>query len=213
MLKRHILALSALVLFAAGFGAAASMREAVKPFTVYHDGDNLVFTPESAGTRKLASLGPWKLGERLGDEKPVDKHLNLYVVLPGPQYSSADNANYDHNLVINKYTVDGKARDWDVFWCLILDPKLHPDMRSERELLVAKHQTFRPGTKFEFKDIPSHIIITERLGMKTMADLEQFRLKDKSLPRLLILPAHVAVRGTAEIPDVTITHPMAEAPH
>jgi hypothetical protein len=213
MLKRHIRALSALALVAAGFGAAASMREAVKPFTVYHDGDDLVFTPESAGTRKLAILGPWKLGERLGNEKPIDKHLNLYVVVPGAQYQAPDKPEYDHNLVINKYTVDGKARDWDVFWCLILDPKLHPDMRSERELLVAKHQTFRPGAVFEFKDIPSHVIMTERLGVKSMADLEQFRLKDNSLPRLLILPAHVAVRGTAEIPDVTITHPAADAPH
>src|SRR5579864_3155039 len=177
MLRRHMRAISTVALAAAGFAATGVMRPVVKPFTVYHDGDDLVFTPESAGTRKLASLGPWKLGERLGDEKPVDKHLNLYVVLPGAQYHAPDNPDYDHNLVINKYTVDGKARDWDVFWCLILDPKLHSDMRSERELLMAKHQTFRPGGQFEFKDIPSHAIMTERLGMKSMADLKQFRLK------------------------------------
>ena len=42
------------------------MREAVKPFSVYHDGDDLIFTPEAAGTRKLASVGPWNLGERAG---------------------------------------------------------------------------------------------------------------------------------------------------
>jgi len=211
MLRRHIRAFSALAIFVAGFGAAASMREAIKPFSVYHDGDDLIFTPESAGTRKLASLGPWKLGERLGDEKPADKRLNLYVVLPGAQYRAAENPAYDHNLVINKYTVDGKSREWDVFWCLVLDPKLHPDMRSERELLVAKHQTFRPAALFDFNDIPSHTVLTERLGMKSMADLEQFRLKNHSLPRLLILPAHLAVRGTAEIRDVTITHPVADA--
>jgi hypothetical protein len=212
MLTRHIRAVSALALFAvAGFGATASLREAVKPFSVYHDGDDLIFTPETASTRKLASVGPWNLGTRLGDEKPADKRLNLYVVVPGAQYRAPGKTEYDHNLVINKYTVDGKARDWDVFWCLILDPALRPDLRSERELLMAKHQTFRPATLFEFKDIPSHTIMAERLGVKSMADLKQYRLKDGSLPRLLILPARLAVRATAEIRDVTITHPVAAA--
>src|ERR1700744_2955846 len=128
MLKRHIRAASALALIVAGFGATASMKEVVKPFSVYHDGDDLIFPPERAGTRKLASVGPWNLGERLGDDsKPVDNRLNLYVVMPGAQYRTPGKADYDHNLVINKYTVDGKARDWDVFWCLILDPTLRPD--------------------------------------------------------------------------------------
>ena len=215
MLSRHIRAVSALALFAAaGFGATASLREAVKPFSVYHDGDDLIFTPEAAGTRKVASIGPWNLGTRLGDDyKPADKRLNLYVVVPGTQYRTPDKTEYDHNLVINKYTVDGKARDWDVFWCLILDPALRPDLRSERELLMAKHQTFRPATLFDFKDIPSHAIMAERLGIKSMADLKQYRLKDGSLPRLLILPARLAVRATADIRDVTITNPVATASH
>jgi hypothetical protein len=211
MLKRHIRAASALAIFAMGFGATASMKDVVKPFSVYHDGDDLVFSPEHAGTRKLAAVGPWNLGERLGDDKPADKRLNLYVVMPGSQYRTPGKAEYDHNLVINKYTVDGKARDWDVFWCLILDPALRPDLRSERDLLMAKHQTFRPATLFDFKDIPSHTIIAERLGIKSMADMKRYRLKDGSLPRLLILPARFAVRATAEIRDVTITHPEATA--
>jgi hypothetical protein len=209
MLKRHIRAASALAIFAASFGATASMKEVVKPFSVYHDGDDLIFSPERAGTRKLAAVGPWNLGERLGDDKPADKRLNLYVVMPGAQYRTPGKTDYDHNLVINKYTVDGKARDWDVFWCLILDPTLRPDLRSERELLMAKHQTFRPATLFDFKDIPSHTIIAERLGIKSMAEMKRYRLKDGSLPRLLILPARLAVRATAEIRDVTITHPGA----
>lgn len=212
MLSRHIRAFSALAIFAAGFSSAASLHETIKPFSVYHDGDDLVFTPEAANARKIASVGPWKLGERLGDDnKPVDKRLNLYVVVPGTQYRAPGKAEYDHNLVINKYTVDGKSRDWDVFWCLALDPALHSDIRSERELLMAKHQTFRPASLFDFKDIPSHAIMAERLGIKSMADLKRYRLKDGSLPRLLILPARLAVRGTAEIRDVTITHPVADA--
>ena len=84
-------------------------------------------------------------------------------------------------------------------------PLCAPDLRSERELLMAKHQTFRPATLFEFKDIPSHALMAERLSVKSMADLKRFRRKDGSLPRLLIVPARLAVRATAEIRDVTTT--------
>ncbi|HKD82047.1 MAG TPA: hypothetical protein VKH81_20310 [Candidatus Angelobacter sp.] len=213
MLRRHVRTVSAVVLAAAGFAAATSMRQAVKPFSVYHDGDDLIFTPEAAGTRKLAAIGPWNLGERLGDDRPADRRLNLYVVVPGVQYRSSGKAEYDHNLIINKYTVDGKPRDWDVFWCFILDPSLRPDLRSERELLLAKHQTFRPSALFEFKDVPSHAVMAERLGVKSLADMKRFRRKDGTLPRLLILPARLAVRATAEIRDVTITHPREASAH
>jgi hypothetical protein len=199
MLDRHLRAVSIIAISAAAFAAASSMREVVKPFSVYHDGDDLIFTPESAGTHRLASVGPWNLGERVAEDKPIDKRLNLYFVAPGVQYRAPGKAEYDHNLVINKYTVDGKPRDWDVFWCFILDPTLRPDLRSERELLLGKHQTFRPATLFEFRDIPSHALMAERLSIKSMADLRRFRGKDGSLPRLLILPARLVVRATAAV--------------
>jgi hypothetical protein len=86
-------------------------------------------------------------------------------------------------------------------------------MRSERELLLAKHQTFRPATLFEFKDVPAHALMAERLGIKSMADLKRFRRKDGTLPRLLILPARLAVRATAEVRDVLITHPGETPAH
>jgi hypothetical protein len=199
MLGRRLRAVSIIAISAAGFAALASMRVVVKPFSVYHDGDDLIFTPEPAGTHRMASIGPWNLGPRLGDDKPADKRLNLYFVAPGLQYRAAGKSEYDHNLVINKYTVDGKPRDWDIFWCFILDPTLRPDLRSERELLLGKHQRFRPPTLFEFKDIPSHALMAERLSIKSMADLHRFRRADGSLPRLLILPARLAVRATAEV--------------
>ncbi|MGZ4879033.1 MAG: hypothetical protein ACXVIO_12680, partial [Candidatus Angelobacter sp.] len=141
MLGSHLRAVSIIAISAAAFAAAPSMREAVKPFSVYHDGDDLIFTPEAAGKHRLASFGPWNLGPRVAEDKPTDKRLNLYVVVPGTQYRAPGKSEYDHNLVINKYTVDGKPRDWDVFWCFILDPTLRPDLRSERELLLGKHQT------------------------------------------------------------------------
>jgi len=204
MLRRSIITVSAVVLAAAGF-AATAVRPVVKPFSVYHDGDDLVFTPWPASTHKLASIGPWNLGERLGDDKPADKRLNLYVVVPGVQYRKPGKSEYDHNLVINKYTVDGRPRDWDIFWCFILDPSLRIDLRSERELFIAKHQTFRPADLFDIKDVPAHALMAERLGVKSMADLKRFRRKDGALPRLLILPARLAVSATAEVRDVTMT--------
>ena len=63
MLRRPMRAFSAAVLAAAAFAAIAPPRETVKPFSVYHNGDDLIFTPETAGTRKLASIGPWKNGD------------------------------------------------------------------------------------------------------------------------------------------------------
>jgi hypothetical protein len=201
MLRCRLRAVSIIAISAAAFAATASMREAVKPFSVYHDGDDLIFTPEAAGSRRMASVGPWNLGQRVAEDKPIDKRLNLYVVVPGTQYRAPGKTDYDHNLVINKYTVDGKARDWDIFWCFILDPTLRPDLRSERELLLAKHQTFRPATLFEFRDIPSHMLLAERLSIRSMDDLHRFREKDGSLPRLVILPARLVVRATAALRD------------
>lgn len=213
MLCRHIRTVSAVVLAAAGLAATAPPSAAVKPFSVYHDGDDLIFTPERAGTRKMASIGPWNLGERVGSEKPLDdKRLNLYVVVPGVQYRAPGKSEYDHNLVVNKYTVDGKSRDWDIFWCFILDPSLRPDVRSERELLLAKHQTFRPADLFEIKDVPAHALMAERVSIKSMKDLKRFRRRDGTLPRMLILPARLAVRATAELRDVVVPHQAGVAP-
>src|SRR5215467_6890020 len=189
-------------------------RPSVKPFLVYHDGAYIIFAPEVTGTQRPARFGPWTLGERLSlsDETPRDKRLNLYVVVPGVQYRAPAKPEYDHNRVVNKYTVDGKSRDWDIFWCFILDPSLRPDVRSERELLLAKHQTFRPADLFAIKDVPAHALMAERIGVKSMKDLKRFRRKDGTLPRMLILPARLAVRATAELRDALVSHQAQAAP-
>jgi hypothetical protein len=193
-------------------GAAAALalatlgpaRPPVKPFLVYHDGAYIIFAPEVTGTQRPARFGPWTLGEQLSlsDEKPRDKRLNLYVVVPGIQYRAPARPEYDHNLVVNKYTVDGKAREWDIFWCFALDSTLRSDLLSEQDLLVAAHQTFRPADTFAVQSLPAHAVIKERLSVTRVEDLKRFRRKDGSLPRLLIVPAHLAVRATAERPPV-----------
>ena len=123
-------------------------------------------------------------------------------MVPGNQYRSAARPEYDHNLVVNKYTVDGKAREWDIFWCFGLDPSLPADLHSERDLLVAAHQTFRPAESFAVQSLPSNALMKERLSVNRLEDLKRFRRKDGSLPRLLIVPAHLAVRATAERPPI-----------
>jgi len=197
--------LSKLVLAAAlTLAMAGPGRQPIKPFLVYHDGAYMIFAPEVTGTQRPARLGPWTLGERLdsADEKPRDKRLNLYVVVPGGQYRSAARPEYDHNLVINKYTVDGKAREWDIFWCVALDPTLPTDLHSERDLLLLAHQTFRPAENFAVQLLPANALMKERLSVNKVDDLKRFRRKDGSLPRLLIVPAHLAVRATAERPPI-----------
>ena len=202
---RHIRTFSKLGTAAAGLvltgtGLTGSARDATKPFLVYHDGVYLLFAPEVTGTHRPARLGPWDLGERLSadQETPRDKRLNLYVVVPGGQYHSASHPEYDHNLVINKYPTDHNPREWDIFWCLQLDPSLPTDLRSEHDLLQAAHQRFNPPESFALREVPASAVMAERLSVVKVEDLKRFRHKDGSLPRMLIVPAHLAVRATAE---------------
>ena len=202
---RHIRTWSKLGTAAAGLvltgtGLTGSARDATKPFLVYHDGVYLLFAPEVTGTHRPARLGPWDLGERLSadQETPRDKRLNLYVVVPGGQYHSASHPEYDHNLVINKYPTDHNPREWDIFWCLQLDPSLPTDLRSEHDLLQAAHQRFNPPVSFALREVPASAVMAERLSVVKVEDLKRFRHKDGSLPRMLIVPAHLAVRATAE---------------
>lgn len=180
---------------------AAPVPDGPKPLSAYYESSSVQFVPEAAVRRHLASLGPWTFGERLHEDKPLDKRLNLYVVLPGKQYHSPGNPEYDHNLVVNTLTHD-KAREWDIFWCIALDPRLDDDFRAEHDLLVAAQQTFRPPDLFDVEDIPSHEVLREKTGVDSMADLRRFRRKDGSLPRLIILPAKLAVSATAETSEL-----------
>jgi hypothetical protein len=185
---------------AAAIGVSSVPRPAPKPFLAYHDGENIIFSPEATGTHRRARLGPWDFGERLSpaEEKPRDKRLNLYVVVPGDQYRSPAHPEYDHNLVVNKYVVDGKPREWDIFWCFALDPSLKADMRGERDLLMAAHATFELPENFQTSQLAAAAVMKEKLSVAGAENLERFRRKDGSFPRLLIVPARLAVRAVAE---------------
>jgi len=193
---RHVRAAWKLGLVAVAVVMTGFARQQGKPLVVYHDGSRMLFTPRGTGTHRMAKVGRWDLGERLKDERLREKRLNLYVVFPGGQYRSARHRGYNHTLVINKYTVNGRPREWDVFWCLVLDPKLHNDLHSEHELLEAGQQRFIPASDFNVRRIPSHAAMAAQLRVTSVAGLRRFRRKDGSLPRLLIIPAHLAVRAT-----------------
>ena len=201
--SRHVRTISGLGIVAAALTVTGFAAEPNKPLVVYHDGSRMLFTPKITGSLRTATLGRWDLGERLSDERLREKRLNLYVVFPGGQYRSQLYPQYNHTLVINKYTVDGKPREWDVFWCLVLDPRLRRDLRSEQELLMATQQRFRPGNDFKFHRIPSHNVLVDKLHVTNLAGLRRFRHKDGSLPRLLIIPAHLALRATTTKPEQT----------
>ena len=180
-------------------GASASAPEPIKPLAAYHDGAEILFAPESGETTKLASFGPWTLGQPLREEKPLDKRLNLYVLIPGRQYRSTTRPEYDHSLLVNTLTED-KPREWDIYWCFVLDGSVPPDIRSEHDLLVGAQESFRPRDLFDLEDIPGHEVMAEKLNIRTLSDLKPYRHKDHTLPRVLIVPARLALRATAASP-------------
>lgn len=196
MLTSKIRKLAKIAILAATVGMAAPLPEGTRPSEAYYESTSIQFVPE-AGTAHLAWLGPWTFGKLLPQTKPLDKRLNLYVIIPGRQYHSSNNPEYDHNLVVNSLTHE-KAREWDIFWCFVLDSRLDDDLRSEHDLLNAAQQSFDPADLFDVEDIPGHEALREKVGVQTMMDLRRFRHRNGSLPRVLILPARLAVSGTAE---------------
>lgn len=201
MLTSYVQKLAKLGILAATVNFAAPVPDGARPLTVYYESTNVQFVPEAGAIRHSASLGPWTFGERLPQDKPLDQRLNLYVVMPGQQYHSAINPEYDHNLVVNTLTHE-KAREWDIFWCIALDPDLGDDFRSEHDLLVAAQQSFKPADLFDIEDIPAHEVLREKTGIQSLSELNRYRRKDGFLPRLLILPAKQAVSATAELMDI-----------
>lgn len=199
MLAADLRALVTVVLLSAVLASSASAPEPVKPFSVFHDGAEVSFVPESPGSGQPVSLGPWTLGYPLPEAKPLDKRLNLYVVVPGKQYHSAVHPEYDHTLIINTLTED-KPREWDVYWCFVLDPSFQTDFLNEHDLLVAAQERFHPADLFDVEDMPGRVLMAEKMDVRSLPELRRSRRRDGSLPRILIVPARLALRATAAAP-------------
>ena len=169
--------------------------------TAYYEGQavNVSFEPAAKGQRTL-DYGPWQLGISTRDQRPRDRRLNLYVVIPGTQHHSDGWDEYDHNMIVNAVPESEEPVEWDVYWVLVLDPHLRTDLRSERELLLLAQDHFTPGDLFEFDDIPARAVLRDYLHVRNLSELAQFRQKDGRLPRILLLPAGGVARMRVEPP-------------
>ena len=192
--------LVAVVTLLVSIGAAAQAPEHALT-SVYLEGKPVPFVPGAADkAHKLERLGPWTLGPRPTESKPLDKRLNLYLVFPGKQYTS-EASEYDHNVLVNAPPKrEGAEIEWDVFYCFVLDPHLRDDLVNERDVLLLAAQRWTPGDLFEFDDMPSTAGLRELKKADAFADLAKWRRKDGTLPRVVILPAGFAVRGALTIP-------------
>ena len=169
----------------------------------YLDGKLVRWIPTSGGPRqKLLHAGPWLIGARNND-KPRDGRLNIYLVAPGTQWHSDKAPQFDHNLVINALPKDpDSGAEWDVYLAVVLDPTLNVNVRSERELIMSRQESFIPRDDYGFDSIPGAAFLREFLKFQALSDLEGFRRRDGSLPRLVLVPIKAMVRATAtEIPE------------
>jgi hypothetical protein len=144
-------------------------------------------------------MGPWRFGARVAT-KPHDRRLNLYLAAPGTQHRTPGWEAYDHNDVINALPPEGALREWDVYWAVVLDPALQPELRSERDLLLEAQAGFRPEEGFSLEQAPGHAFLKRFVGVRSMRELERYRRRDGTLPRLIIAPAGFAIRGRAFAP-------------
>src|SRR5687768_14117991 len=111
------------------------------------------------GKERVYAVGPWRFGATLKrptagkPDKPHDKRLNLYIVAPGKQNQSGSVPEFDHNVIVNgKPLADDAPAEFDVYWAVVLDPKLRADPRHERDLLIAAQEEFITGDLFDFDD-------------------------------------------------------------
>jgi hypothetical protein len=165
--------------------------------SAYFDGRLVRFelAPVPEGEQPFTA-GPWRFGARVAS-KPHDRRLNLYLVAPGRQHRTPGWEAYDHNDVINALPLRETPQEWDVYWAIVLDPALRRDLRTERDLLLEAQTGFRPGDMFALEDIPGRAFLQRFVGAESMRDLRRFRRRDGLLPRLIIVPAGFAIRGSA----------------
>ncbi len=192
--------ITATLLCAGALCAAAPPPRPAMP-AAYFEGQvvSISFQRPARGQRVL-DFGPWQLGISTRNERPRDRRLNLYVVVPGTQHHADGWEGYDHNMIVNAVPDSDQPVEWDVYWVLVLDPDLREDLRSERELLVTAQERFLPGDLLEFGDIPSSVVLRNYLHIDSLPGLEQFRQKDGTLPRILLLPAGGVAHMTIESP-------------
>lgn len=165
----------------------------------YYAGDLVrLHAAPSQASESYVTVGPWSLGPRVATQ-PSDKRPNLYFVVPGSLYQIAEYPAYSHSLILSSAPDD--AKDFDIYWAVILDPSLKEDFTSEKELLLATQETFTPGEDFSFTQIPSAGFLRTFLKVNSLSELDKYKRPDGGLPRIAIITAHKAVRISVEKPE------------
>jgi hypothetical protein len=197
--------------------AAAAILFAAEPPPVpqinraYLEGQlvSIAFTQPQTKRERAFAIGPWRFGAKVSmpakgaPDKPHDKRLNLYIVAPGSQHNTAASGDFDHTVIINaKPQVDGTGTEFDVYYAVVLDPRLRMDVKTERELLLATQEEFVPGDLFEFDDLPSAGFLSSVMHIESLPELRRFRKRNGALPRVAIVPAGFALRATVSDPSV-----------
>lgn len=150
--------------------------------------------PSVARHGRMMKVGDTVLGA-LVRRKPDDHRPNLYVVAPGQQHHGPDGT--DFNLVVNELAESRSPVVWDVYWALVLDPALETSFTGERELLIAAQDGFLPEESEAFERLPAAGFLREYLHIDSVAGLSSYRREDGMLPRVIIVPAGMAVRASA----------------
>jgi len=187
--------------------AVSTAAETPQPLEVLHDGKalKLVFAAP-AGRERPLTIGPWKLGPSLKrvkngkPERPSDKRYTLYFIAPGTEYQSTATPALDHNLLVNVMPPNDDPIDaeFDLFWVIVLDPDVKKDLRTEADLIMLAQERFVPGDLYALDDAPGAGLLREAFRADSLLDLQRYRRKDGTLPRILILPANSIQHATIE---------------
>ena len=153
--------------------------------------------PYDAGERTLV-VGPWNMGPRVSP-KPNDKRPNLYFVIPGTQHQIPDEPRYNNTEILS--LAPDEPREFDVYWAVVLDPTLQEDFTTEKELIMATQETFKPDEDFTFDQVPAAPFLKALTKISSLDDLKKWRRPDGRLPRMAIITAGFAVRLTMEKPE------------
>jgi hypothetical protein len=169
---------------------------------------SIQFAQPQGKRERTFMLGPWRFGAKVvmpakgAADKPHDKRLNLYIVAPGSQNDSAGADDFDHTVIINaKPQVDGAETEFDVYYAVVLDPRLKMDDKSESELILSAQEEFMPGDLFEFDDLPSADFLSAVMQIESVGDLRRFRKRNGAFPRVAIVPAGFALRAAVGEPQ------------
>jgi hypothetical protein len=151
-------------------------------------------------------VGDLRLGRVLADPTPNDHRDNVYVVCPGAK-PEPGKPGENFRLVLSTMPRTEAPLEWDIYWVIVLDPTLPTSFTSESDLLMAAQKAFTPGPDFSFSGIPGAALLRKYLHIDSREGLAPFQVAGGDLPKLIMVPAHMAIRASAVAPDAPPPQP------